>query len=233
MKLSIWLSLISLTFTMQYSATASLLPFSANETIEYKIATPELVSPKVGGIDLMVNGTEVGYINGMNDGVWAGCHLADIKKDSDQIVTNYKTFCMNALTDPPFSYTQAKAVNAAPEFEWIWGTYYDSIVNNAIQAAAFQLAYWEIIHETSGTYDIENGSFYLLHLNTNSPNNNNATWSDIVNNANLYLDSTKWTTQAELLLIEGNNKQGFVAEIPEPATMLLLSIGGFVLYRKK
>ncbi|MHB0947209.1 MAG: PEP-CTERM sorting domain-containing protein [Sedimentisphaerales bacterium] len=215
-------------------AISSILPIAENETVKVRLAAGYVI-PKVGGIDLMVNGTEVGYASGMGDGVWAGCYLADIQDSTSiQIANAYKSFCMNALLDPPFSYANATAVAAVPAaLEWMWGTYYDDVIDNAVQAAAFQLAYWEVMHETVGSWDIASGSFYLLGLNTSSSNNNGATFANLVSYANTYLNSNTWTQKAELLILPATGYQPFIVEIPEPATMCLLGLGGLLLRRKK
>ena len=214
----------------------SVLPISENDIVKVKISSA-LVAPKVGGIDLMVNGTAVNHSTpGLDDGVWAGCYLADIQdSSSNQIALAYKSFCMNALLDPPFTYTAVTAVAATPAaFEWMWGTYYDEVVSDPVKAAAFQLAYWEVTHETSGIYDVASGSFYMSNLVTTSVNNNGATFNDLVSYANVYLTSNTWTNRAELLMLPANGYQPFIIEIvPEPATMALLGLGGLLLSRRK
>jgi hypothetical protein len=212
------------------SVFGTILPIVENEVVQIQINSA-LVSPLVGGIDLMVNGTAVGHsTSGFNDGVWAGCYLADIRdSSSSQIATAYKSFCMNALLDPPFSYTSATATAAASTLEWMWGTYYDEVVADPVKAAAFQLAYWEVVHETSGTYDISDGSFYMTKLVTTSANNNGATFDDLVAYANTYLDSSTWTDKADLLVLNAPGYQAFIVEVPEPATIALLGMGALVL----
>ena len=219
---------------LQQFAIGSILPIAENETVKVRIASG-LVVPKVGGIDLMVDGTEVGYASGMSDGVWAGCYLVDIQDSTSiQIANAYKSFCMDALLDPPFDYANATAVAATPAaLEWMWGTYYDDVIDNAVEAAAFQLAYWEVMHETSGSWDVAGGSFYLFDLNTSSSNNNGATIANLVSYANTYLNSSTWTQKAELLMLPAAGCQPFIVEIPEPATMAILGLGGLLLRRKK
>ncbi|OHB54753.1 MAG: hypothetical protein A2Y07_05895 [Planctomycetes bacterium GWF2_50_10] len=214
----------------------TVLPISENDIVKVRLSSA-FVEPRVGGIDLMVNGTAVGHSTpGFGDGVWAGCYLADIQdSSSNQIALEYKSFCMNALLDPPFEYTAVTAVAATPEsFEWMWGTYYDQVVTDAVKAAAFQLAYWEVTHETSGTYDVASGTFYMSNLVTASANNNGATFNDLVSYANTYLTSSTWTDKAELLLLPASGCQPFIVEIvPEPATVALLGLGGLFLNRRK
>jgi hypothetical protein len=214
----------------------SVLPIAENDVVKVRITQPDLVLPRVGGIDLMVNGTALNHSTpGFDDGVWAGCYLADIQDSAgSQIASAYKSFCMNALVDPPMAYTSAVAAAAAPSaLEWMWGTYYDEVITDAVKAAAFQLAYWEVMHENSGTYDLASGSFYMYNLVTTSANNNGATFNSLVGYANTYLNSNTWTDKAELLLLPANGYQPFIVEtVPEPATMVLLGLGTLLLRRK-
>ena len=186
-----------------------------------------LVNPKVGGVEVNLNGTTIGYSVG-NDAIWAGCYLMDVQG----IATNYKSFCMNVQKDPAFTYVAHTASAANTDIEAMWGTYYDDVVNDFIKAAAFQLAIWEIIHE-NGSYDITSGNFYFQALYTSSPNNNGATFEGLVGLANSYLNSSNWTTSANLVMLTAGAYQPFIAEVPEPATMVLLGLGGLLLRKRK
>jgi hypothetical protein len=233
MKRLICLVSLLVMFLSQF-AVGSILPITEGQIVKTKLGSGFVV-PRVGGIDLMVNGTTVDHSTpGFDDGVWAGCYLADIQSSSGtQIAVAYKSFCMNALLDPPFSYTNATAVAASPEaLEWMWGTHYDEVITNAVKAAAFQLAYWEIVHETSGIYDVSSGSFYMSNLVTSSSNINGATFASLVSYANQYLNSSTWTDKAELLTLNQNGYQPFIVEIPEPLTITLFALGGMLLKKK-
>ncbi len=209
---------------------ASTVPISIGDTVNAKLNIDNwvCVDPKVGGIEVNLNGTTIGYNVG-NDAVWAGCYLVDI----ENMVSKYKSFCMDVTMDPAVSYTGHTAYAVASDIEKMWATYYDSVVDDASEAAAFQLALWEMVHETGGTYDISSGGFYLEALNTSSSNNNGATFSGLINLANNYLDSGNWTGQASLVKLYDGDNQPFIVEVPEPTTLALFGLGGLLLRRKR
>jgi hypothetical protein len=214
------------------SVFGDILPITEGQTVKMQLSSG-WVSPLVGGIDLNVNGTIIDHSTpGFDDGVWAGCYLADIQdSSSNQIATAYKSFCLDAAHDPPFSYANATATAASADLEWMWGTYYDEVVADPVKAAAFQLAYWEVVHETSGIYDISSGSFSMTNLVTSSSNNNGATFAALVSYANTYLNSSTWTDRADLLVLTttATGYQPFIVEVPEPSTFGLLAIGALGL----
>jgi len=211
---------------------AATLPISVGDTVNAKLNTTDwvMVNPKVGGIEVNLNGTTIGYDTpGLeDDAVWAGCYLLDV----ENMVTAYKSFCMDVALDPATSYSSHTAYAVSSAMEQMWGTYYDGVVNDAPKAAAFQLALWEMVHET-GAYDLGAGNFYLEALNTNSPNNNGATLTGLIGQAETYLDSSLWTAQADLVLLDDGTHQPFIAEIPEPATLVLLGLGSLTLLRRR
>jgi PEP-CTERM motif len=196
------------------------------------------VDPKVGGITISVDGETYGGStadhNIGTDAFWAGCYLFDI----ENMATAYKSFCMDATTGVTMIYTQHTAYSATAAMESMWGTYYDDVIGNAQTAAAFQLAMWELVHETATPNDIETGNFHLVSLLTTSTNNNGATFSGLVSLANGYLDSTSWTETADLVLLDDGSHQPFLVEVPEPSTIAmliigLLSLGSMKLIRRK
>jgi hypothetical protein len=218
------------------SGFAETLNISPGDEVNARL-NGSLVVPKVGGITLSIGGETYGDSsadhNIGSDAVWAGCYRFDI----ENMVTNYKSFCMDALADVTLSYTLHTAYAATTDMESIWGTYYDGVVDDSIKSAALQLAMWELVHETGATYDITAGNFQLSSLNVNSSNNNGATYAGLVNLANGYLDSSNWTGSADLILLDDGTYQPFLVEVPEPSTITLLvgllTIGSMGLLRRK
>ncbi|MEY1554663.1 VPLPA-CTERM sorting domain-containing protein [Yoonia sp. R2331] len=107
-------------------------------------------------------------------------------------------------------------------------------VSDAITAAAFQMAVWELAHD-AGDYDIDDGDFRITSLATGSQSKAAAdqaqTWLDLVKS-----DST-WANNAQgknFLIISANGTQDLitnidnssvVGEVPVPASGLFLLAG--------
>ena len=94
----------------------------------------------------------------------------------------------------------------------------------AQQAAEFQLAIWEIVYETSGTYDISTGSVRSDSYNSGT----NALLSS--------LDGTG--RHAELVALTNSTYQDLLAEVvPAPGALALSSLGmmaiGWLRSRKR
>ena len=122
----------------------------------------------------------------------------------------YDVLPLTEAPDPTFigsTITNAKA-NKLSE---LWGRHYSPTMGNTA-AAQFQLAVWEIVFETSGTYDISVGSLRSNHYNTGT------------NTLLASLDDTG--PMANLRALSNSGQQDILTEvIPAPGAILLGSIG--------
>jgi hypothetical protein len=102
---------------------------------------------------------------------------------------------------------------------------------DAVTAAGFQLALWEIEHETTGTYNLATGSF--VAVNPVDASNSNAPAPGVLSAANTDLVLTGTATQHYILTQWSNvDSQDFISAdlyvpppVPEPMTLSLLALG--------
>jgi hypothetical protein len=223
--------LMSLTVAVTASK-ATVLDLQDGDQVNVVLVQP-LVDPRVGGITLTLNGETYGgrgttHFIGDN-GVWAGNYLIDVNDLSNNpIADNYKSFCLNMMVDPTMGNAAIHNVldNVSSDLEWMWGTYYNDIGSDAIKAAAFQLAVWEVMHEDgNNSHNLRTGDFFLSALNVNDVDNHGATLDGLINQANAYLNSNNWTARTDLMSLNRSGYQPFLIAVPEPATLVLLGLG--------
>jgi hypothetical protein len=124
----------------------------------------------------------------------------------------YATYDVVALTEAPNPTFMGSPLTAdrATLLEELWGRYHSTTMTSQ-QAAEFQLAVWEIVYETSGTYDIALGSVRSDDLNAET-------------NAMLHsLDGTG--PMANLVALTNPVYQDLLAEVPAPGALSLGSLG--------
>ena len=215
---------------------AETLDLQVGDVVQAKLGSG-LVSPRVGGIFLSLNGTTYGDgtcdVDVGPDAVWAGAYLFDIEDSGVLIADEYKTFCMDVVTSPQMgSFADHNVTDGVPAaIKSMWGTYFDGL-NSAPEWAAMQLAVWEVMHETN-SYDVSSGDFQITGLDTSNKDNNSATLNGLITQANSYLNSSNWTDSAALLMVSRTGKQPFAVEVPEPSVLVLLSLGTLMLLLRR
>lgn len=110
-------------------------------------------------------------------------------------------------------------------------TSYGSLVDTKIESAAMQLAVWEIVDETRGSYNVSSGSFSAV-LDRGSD-------AAVVSLANSWLSNLGTSNIYNVSALSSATHQDFLvlAPVPEPSTYALMLAGlmgvGFVARRRK
>jgi hypothetical protein len=154
----------------------------------------------------------------------------------------YQSFGWNSLSNP-----YAYALDSVGETQALWGASpyssasygqvsrlytaaYGSIGGSSINSAAFQFALWEVLYETSGTYDVTDGSFALggAAAGTVAARNQANTWL-----ASLATASEGHSIQS----LHSDSRQDFLiaTPVPEPQSyaLALVSLGIVAGYARR
>ncbi|MBN1508116.1 MAG: hypothetical protein JW955_14790 [Sedimentisphaerales bacterium] len=207
-------------------------------TVTMKYLTWEAGAYKTVSLYASSDGVYPPYEVAYSSGVVAGYYVHDVTAatgDGAYLTDPLLGFCIDLSQGPsylPVTYDVVPLAEAPnPTFisssmtaakadllQELWGRHFSATMTNE-QAAQFQLAVWEIVFETSGTYDISSGSVRSndLNLGTNTLLNS--------------LDGTG--PKASLVALTHPQYQDMLTEIqipiPAPGALVLSSIGLFMI----
>jgi len=166
----------------------------------------------------------------------AGVYNLDISAtDPGDMVTDgdYESFCIDVwdyagtgydykdvvLEDAPDYFSggmgSGKAGKIAYLLDSYWNDSYLTGVNANKNAAALQLAIWEIVAEGEATYGLEIGSFRATDYGTNDARTLADTWLSSLGTGNV----------GNYIALTSSTKQDYVVRVPVPGAVLLGMLG--------
>lgn len=205
------------------------------DVVSSGLGANELISVWGDGIDGSLEGVYAGVYNlektyGTGEGkLWTdgliGAFCAELSEPAPDVTTKYDVISLND------AYGAAKAGYISE----LWGRYYDSswagdgpfTWQQDSKAAAFATALWEIIYEDSPLkWDVKVDSTW-----DNTGFRTDFGGATIANN---YLNSLDGKgPMADLRVFSYGGSQDYIAQVPEPTTIVLFGLGSLSLLRKK
>ncbi len=104
---------------------------------------------------------------------------------------------------------------------------YSMQASDRTTAAALGVAIWEVVNETSGTYDVDDG-YFRISRNARVSSAANAMLASMPDSYDPVIDPIVLSSETHQdVMVHGFN------EIPEPATMALITLGSTLLLRRR
>ena len=149
--------------------------------------------------------------------------------------TSY-TYDINPLQNAPTNVSGGMGAIKADLLRELYGRYYSTFQQTltVVNASALQIATWEIIRETTATYNVSTGSIQFKDAASPNPN-----FAAIVLAANTMLSSLNGTgpmlTQLYSIQHATNQDLAFRSEvtIPEPGTCVLTALALALAWRRR
>lgn len=128
----------------------------------------------------------------------------------------------------PWTVTKVQTSTQGAKFEkagrLVTSFFADALSDNT-KAAALQLAIWEVLHETSGTFDLASGAVQLDSSTSN--------YATLLTKANAYDATIASTGDAWRYVSNSGGFQGQLSPVPEPASLAILGVGAMALLRRR
>ena len=178
-----------------------------------------------------------GSVNDMSYGGGAGEFKGTLNGNS------FKTYCLDLYESFYFNttYTDYHLAALAPAKAFDIGrliTQYRGDVDTSLEAAAFQVALWEILYETSATYSLTGGAFMETASNNGVRTLAQGWLSNLgsVSNVNVFKLESLGRYDNRQNWVKGHQDFLVTTPVPEPSTNALMVAGllgiGFVVRRR-
>jgi hypothetical protein len=183
---------------------------------------------------------------GYNEGkLWPdgtiGAFCTELSEDASSTTLTYDVITLDKGPRPTTFLGDAMGSEKADYIRELWGRFYDSdwadggsySWQESIKAAAFSTAIWEIVYEDLPTSSL--GWDVTIDSTSGDLGFRVNAFTDLTDIANVMLHSLDGTgPMADLRVFSYNGAQDYIVEVPEPATMIILGIGGTLgLLRRK
>ncbi len=193
-----------------------------------------------GGV-YMFNKTD-GYYDGK---IWPngpiGTFCTELSEAAPETTLTYDVIALEQGPQPTSFLAGPMGAKKATYIRELWGRFYDSSwasggsysLQQNIKAAAFATAIWEIVYEDLPTSTL--GFDVTVDSTSGSLGFRVEGLTDLTDIANVMLHSLDGTgPMADLRVFSYDGAQDYIAEVPEPATIIILGIGGTLgLLRRK
>jgi hypothetical protein len=190
------------------------------------------------GVDVWSGVYMLDKSNGYNEGkLWPdgtiGAFCTELSEEAPSTTLTYDVIPLDKGPRPTNFLGDAMGSDKANYIRELWGRFYDSDWASGgsyswqenIKAAAFATAIWEIVYEdlptSSKGWDVTiDGTSGSLGFCVDA-------LTDLTDIANVMLHSLDGTgPMADLRVLSYNGAQDYIVEVPEPATLIILGIGG-------